>query len=388
MLMGDDFAFDSDGVLTRGTVTENVGWRGNDGLPLNGLQQSVNTRQRDEDEQIQDLSFNLKWTPTDQLSFNFDAQFIDAETQVADVTTFFAFFANLTYDLGGDFARIDYSAPTDGGPNYFGDFGNYYFRAKMDHLQDNDAEEQAFRADVEYDFEDAGWLRSARFGARYADQETNVRYTTFNWGNVSEIWTGTDVGTGENILRLDDPRLSDVVGFEPFSGFYRDEAEPGLNGVPIWTGPLAQDYPGFLDAILPILDSAGSFGNVLTTRGGVDENGFLPSEISEVSVETTAFYGRLDFGGDIGNGMQLAGNVGVRYVSDTITSNGSFTVPPIEDAFGGETLESICEPGRMFPGGPPGVCSQDIAAISSLFANPSSSDDGFENDYDQWLPSL
>ncbi|NRA30993.1 MAG: TonB-dependent receptor [Parvularculaceae bacterium] len=388
MLSGDDFAFDDDGVLTRGTVTESVGWRGNDGLPTNGIQQSVNTRQRDEDESIQDLSFNLKWTPNDQWAFNFDAQFVEAETEVFDVSTFFAFFADMTFDLTGEEARISYAAPSGTIANYFGDFGSYYFRAKMDHFQDNNADEQAFRADAEYEFEDAGWLKSARFGARYAEQDSTVRYSTFNWGNVSEIWTGTDVGTGENILRLNDPRLSDVIGYEPFSGFLRDEYDPGIAGVPIWNGPLANDYQGFVSAIQPILDSAGSFGNVLPGRDGVDANGFLPSEISQVSLETWAFYGRLDFGSVFENGWALDGNIGLRYVSDEIGSNGQFEVQPIEQLLGGETPSSLCAAGRMFPGGPPGICTQDIAAIEALFASPGVDDAGFVNDVDNWLPSL
>lgn len=387
-LLGSDFSFDSDGILERGTITENVGWRGNDGLPLNGVQQSVNTRQRQEDEQIQDLSFNLKWAPTDQLRFNFDAQFVDAETEVADVSTFFAFFADTTFDLTGDFARITYNNPTGTADNYFSDFSNYYFRATMDHLQDNSAEEQAFRADVEYDFEDAGWLRSARFGARYSDQESDVRFSTFNWGNVSEIWTGTDVGTGENILRLSDPRLADLVGFEPFSGFYRDDVNIGLGGVPIYTGSLAEDYQGYLSQIQPVLDSAGSFAIPLPNRAGADADGFLPNEISNVSVETTAFYARADFGGELANGWTLDGNVGIRYVSDEITSNGSFDVQPIEQLLNGETPASLCDPNRSFPNGPPGICTQDIATITTFFESPGTDTSGFVNEVDNWLPSL
>ncbi|MFC3302875.1 TonB-dependent receptor [Parvularcula lutaonensis] len=387
-LSGPDFSFDEDGVLTNGTVTETVGWRGNDGLPLNGVQQSVNTRERVEDEEIQDLSFNLKWTPNDRWAFNFDAQFIEAETEVFDVSTFFAFFADLTFDLDGDYAEVSYAPPTGTPPDYFADFGNYYFRGKMDHFQDNDAEEQAFRADAEYDFHDAGWLQSARFGARYADQDSTVRYTAFNWGNVSEIWTGTDVGTGENILRIDDPRLDGLIGFEPFSGFYRDDYDPMIAGVPYWSGPLARDYDGFVNAIQPILDSAGSFGNVLPARPGVDADGFLPSEISEVSVETWAFYGRLDFGGELSNGMTIDGNVGLRYVSDEIGSNGSFTVQPLDQLFGGETPSQLCAPGRVFPGGPPGICSQDVAAVEAFLANPGTDDSGFENEVENWLPSF
>ena len=34
------------------------------------------------------------------------------------------------------------------------------------------------------------FLKQVKFGARYADREQNIKYTTYNWGSLSEVWAG------------------------------------------------------------------------------------------------------------------------------------------------------------------------------------------------------
>src|SRR5690606_42079192 len=38
------------------------------------------------------------------------------------------------------------------------------------------------------------WLESVKFGTRYADRDQDVRWTTYNWQNVANNWTGNQAG--------------------------------------------------------------------------------------------------------------------------------------------------------------------------------------------------
>ncbi len=398
-LAGTDFEFDSNGILTRGIVTENVGWRGNDtGLPLNGTQQTFNTRERDERDQTTDYGLNFKYAPKDNLRFNFDAQYVDAETRVRDVSVFNSAFAQVGIDTRGDNPGIAFFAPIGTGPDYFSDPQNTFVRAMMDHAQDNEAESLAFRADVEYDISDSGFLRSTRFGARYADRDTTLRYTTFNWGNVSEIWTGNPNG----LLRANDPSVGAFVSPFTFENHFRS-GNAALSNVPFWNGPLAEDYDDFLRVSEDILGQQGSFRQSLRQRAGTGgpDGLYLPSEIAVNQEESVAFYGRLDFGVDNigGSNVSLDGNIGVRYVETDVTNNGSQFIPNAADALGlaggagtlQDRIAASCDPAQNQGGGPlPGFCSVDTNQLVAFFGEGGSVTQpiSIENTYDNWLPSL
>ena len=44
--------------------------------------------------------------------------------------------------------------------------------------------------DVAYNFLNDSFLKQLKFGARYADREQDIKYTTYNWGSLSEVWSG------------------------------------------------------------------------------------------------------------------------------------------------------------------------------------------------------
>ena len=74
---------------------------------------------------------------------------------------------------------------------YFSDRDWDFWRAAMDHIEHSVGNEWAFQGDVAYNFDDGSFLRRIKFGARYADRDQTIRYTTYNWGALSEVWSGT-----------------------------------------------------------------------------------------------------------------------------------------------------------------------------------------------------
>lgn len=371
-----DLVFDDDNILTRGIVRSGPG--GSAQIPI--------TRERAENDTTTDLSFNLKWAPTERLRLNFDMQMIDAETEVFDVSVFSAVNGAFGFDSNAEVPAVLYLPPEGQGADFFDNDDMFLFRAKMDHAQDSEAESVAFRGDVEYDFDGDGWLRAARFGARYSDRNTDLRYSTFNWGNVSEVWT-----SGGPVFATD-PALSGSFEDFDFENFQRGVSP--LEGVPFFTGPLAQDYDAFVDLVNPILERSGqaqAFPTLGGRAGAIDGTLFLPSEVGSIEQETTALYARADFGQEFDNGWSLDGNVGVRYVDTNNLSRGSFGIQSAEQTLGISSADDQqCDP-DLNAAAPPGVCNApNLEQLIAFFGEGAGSavPQSFENDYDHWLPSL
>src|SRR5207302_8427883 len=66
---------------------------------------------------------------------------------------------------------------------------NWYINDVMDHVEDSKGHEYALRGDGEYDFH-TDWLASLKFGGRWADRKQLLQWSTYNWHNVSNTWTG------------------------------------------------------------------------------------------------------------------------------------------------------------------------------------------------------
>ncbi len=391
-LLGDDFEFGSDGVLSRGVITENVGWRGNDNtLPLNGIRQLALVRERYENDVTTDFGVNVKWTPNDKWSFNFDGQYIESETEVFDVTVHGSFFAATGLEFGSESLNFTYVVPEGEEANYFQDPAEYYWRSAMDHAQDSTAESVAFQADAEYNFDGTGFLQSVRFGARYSDRDSNLRYSTFNWGNVSEIWTGSE----NNLLTLEEANVLSPGLFQPFDFDNYLRGTPPVTGIPMYSGPLAQNYTGFVDTITPILAAQGSFYTPLGARGGVvDGTLFTPDEIVDIQQETMAIYGRADFAfdGAMGPGTTIDGNIGVRYVETDVTTLGQTRIPSVSEEFQVADLVAFCATPPTMEEGLPDVCAlsdAELTEIQTFFGDTSTTiDQSFDNSYEHLLPSL
>ena len=158
---------------------------------ITGSNVSNESRIFDHEEQTQDFSFNVKWDITENVHTGFDVQYIKAKTDNYDILV-----------ANNSLAQVDYTTDGNGTPrialspgpntNYADGFlsnpHNYWMQFIQDHWEDNDADELAARADVEFDLGSGGWLSSLKAGVRFADREQKVRYSSYNWAPIAPAW--------------------------------------------------------------------------------------------------------------------------------------------------------------------------------------------------------
>lgn len=454
-LPGTEFGFDENDLLTHGTISAPVGWRDDqftpppDGqrTPIYGLQSNNIFRGVEQEYVTQDISFNVKWTPTDRFRVNLDYQRIKSTVENTDFGIWGSSYQDLALDLRGDIPDVTFLAPNEtgpeGGPNAvdcsggvgqncpvyfdaprdsFADPFNSFWRAAMDHFEESEGTEDAFRADVEYDFEDSGWLESVRVGGRYSKRDQTTRFSTYNWGALSEIWGNggpvwmDEVGVPEGL----------VDGFE-WENFHRGKTVTPPS-FPYFNLNPAKNYDAtadFADAVVAAWLSGGTptggsggWRRLGERDGLVDGTVYVPGEIADVTEKNWAAYVKFNYSVDdfLGAGLPLTGNFGVRYVRTNVASGGAFQFPDAAaDLPSNSGLPPIADPDNPdFPGGDnrcltpiqddmgagtgtpqadytaPGFCNlsaQDQATFIA-FSNNAFENRTLNHDYDIFLPSF
>ncbi|WP_081853369.1 TonB-dependent receptor [Erythrobacter longus] len=411
-----DFTFDNDGVFQSGTITDTAQWRGPNATGTQvgafgpGGQQLNTYRTRFESDQTEDYSFNLKFAPTADLRFNFDAQYVTSQGRVNDLSLFGSFFAPVAIDRSvGAVPDIAFQGPAEA----FNDPSSYFLRAQLDHTTQNEGDSLAFRGDVEYDFSGDGWLKSIRAGGRYNREDLTIRESDFNWGNISEVWTardiqgqsGGDFNQIQSVLQFSgnanpefDALLAPILGSFDFDGYQRGNVSAPSGPIPSLNGINARDFDEYQATVSNILSAVGgspSGLNVLTERPGVIAGTpFLPSEISDLTRDNLAAYVRLDFESPVDNaGVQLSGNIGLRYVRTERSAGASITVDPFNEFFPPAQV-ALCAPGAgaNIPNFQvPAICSLDLGALETAFGagpEPRIVQRVVDTNYDAFLPSL
>ncbi len=385
---GTNWTYNEDGIFTGGAITSIADWRSADpSVPLNGIQHLFVKRGVVQDYVTSDYGFNFKWTPTDRLRFNFDAQYVDSTVDAVDFQLTNSFFAVDVLDLTGDLPSLSLLAP-DGSPidPYLADPANYFWRNAMDHIEQSEGDEYAFKADAEYDL-DAGWLESVKVGGRFAERDQTTRNSAYNWGVTSEIWNGA---TGP--VWLD----QGGVATPRFTGGL-DHASPysfaGM-GVPVtafgYAGNPARSYAETTAFVQSMNAIWGGNGWVpLAARSNVvPGTPFTPGEINSTNEQTAAAYLMVKFNNGAepvwGQSVAITGNLGVRYVETKISAEGALSFPTANQVFsgtcaapvGGGELPAFC---KLTP-------EQQAAALA--FATGASIPETAEHSYGNWLPSL
>ena len=431
-----DFVFDEDGVFQSGTIIDNSQWRGPNGtaalLPTTGGQQQASTRNFLEENITEDYGFNLKYSATDNLRFNFDAQYVTSENEVTDTEVIRSLFAPVR--IGAEengVPTVSFLVPEGESADFFSQGSSQFIRALAEQRTSNDADSLAFRGDVEYDFSGDGWLKSARAGVRYSQQDTNIRESDFNWGNISEVWTGRDIGgqsggdfnLTESVFLLagnSNPALNNAVsgffGSANFDDFQRgDGSSLGLDGLQVFTGPDASNFEAFEDFRRLLLDVTGGptgtrafcgaeyvpLSDRVCTNGDqiIPGTPFTEAEVGSVERDTFAGYVRLDFGKDDfnGSGVGLSGNVGLRVVHTDRTVDTVQLLPAFDGLFSSTQIRDDgsdpCDPNDPINlANPdfdaPGACALDLAALQTQFGDGAVARVPVDASYTEFLPSL
>ncbi|MEO0785319.1 MAG: TonB-dependent receptor, partial [Pseudomonadota bacterium] len=436
------------------TQTDSGGY----GSPFGGIPTEFLRFERGAQAETEDFSFDLDYSPTDRLRFNFEAQTISSDLTRDSIIGTMNTWTDIELDITGDTPEVQFLPPsfTAGAPGDAVTSGFYtYYWFALDSREKNEGDLNSLRFDGEYEISDEGFFRSARFGARWAERDRVTRNTNFStWGNLSAPWAGRAGCAPWNA----GPGCAATGGFQPgrlFTGLPGQEFATG-------GGAFVDEFPNsssFLDpfgdnfqrgnAPIPTAGGAGWFfggddflGEYLSgvtdeqvaeietfsqtpnatygvngrtqtnavTGETVECDPFCPSEISDVTEITNAFYGRLDFGHEFNNGITLDGNIGVRYVETTIEAGGEtrFPVPDLYDTpalddmgnqIGGgngdgivqvDEITGFCAFQAMSAQTLPGVCSlspERQAEFAAAHTGEVIIDDR-DIEFENWLPSF
>src|SRR5690554_6893698 len=366
---GTEFAFSGDSIFESGYITDGGGWRGGEGrVPRGwdtawgqgdtapdgyvtendyfGQKYQTDTRYKDTHTVVEDLSFNVKWTPSEAWEFEGDLQFVDATTSDDDMQVALGTYALQNLDLRGGTPSLEIIEPwggrrdanpewyaTDfpgfsndpaGDSNYFQDRDSYWLRSAMDHYERSEGESRAGRFDVTHHFDNAGLLTSVKTGVRYAERNQVVRNTSYNWGAVGAEWGG---GDGALWLSELDDSIANEFEYVDWSDFHRG----GVVSIP---------GDGFIFPTESLLKDVIA-GRQLPQANPNDEDiwepyqnrpdvipgtYFVPAEVYDTTETNEAVYVRLDFASDEG-ALRFNGNVGLRYVRLSRDAIGSVQFP-------------------------------------------------------------
>ena len=327
-LVGTNFNYDENGYFTSGTITSaqtNVAER-------EGRRYSNYARDHDNNTVLNDFGFNIEYTPNDKWAFSADLQYVKASQSKTDITAHAGHNTNTYININGDNTQVSFlgpggtlSAPVAESAG-IADPTQVFFRSAMDHRDESDGKEVAFRFDTEY-FIDETFFRSVETGVRFADREQTVRRSDYNWGNLSESWSG-----GINQLQTAiDNGDADIIETFTFDNFQRggnlDSRTDTFYFVSMDLVD-ADNYQRYADVLSsPTYRTSSSAWTPLAQRAGVVAGTpFLPTEIVPTVEKSEAAYVKLNFGRD-DTRFRFDGNIGLRYISYDISSTGGVTFP-------------------------------------------------------------
>lgn len=451
---GSDWQFDSNGVFQSGVLTQsNLNAGGGVESPFGGIPTEFLRFARGTDSETEDFSFDLSYSPTDRLRFNVEAQTISSDLKRDSIIGATSTWSDIALDLGGDTPSVQFLPPSfiSGTPDDVFASGIYtYHWFAIDSAEQNDGSLDSLRFDGEYDISDDGFFRSARFGARWAERDRTTRNTNFStWGNLSAPWAGRAgcapwndgpgcAATGGFVPGRLAPLTGGALGggafvddipgaatqLSPFVGFQRGDSPIPLPGGAGWffggDDFLAEYLAGVTDAQVDEIGTFSQSPNRFTygigrrsqtnavTGETVQCDPFCPSEISDVTESTNAFYGRIDFGHEFDNGIMLDGNFGLRYVETTIESPGEIRFPTVNrfddpvfengvqvgggNGDGVVQLSEVTDTCTNVAANPdaPGYCSLSAARLEEFVAAHTGEViiDSRDIEFENWLPSV
>ncbi|MBP2278711.1 TonB-dependent receptor [Sphingomonas sp. PL20] len=421
-----NYKYDQNGLFQSGYITTpGTGYRSNLSgtpsqtfIPTGGAPISLSRGQVYEQTTVSDYGLNALIHPIERLHIALDADYTESRHQVSQLNIYGETFADQELNLTGNLPTVVAHKPATlaagwAGPanpvlagetdaQYFADPNVEFYRAAMDHFEDSRGKEFQFKADTTYDV-DGGFLDKIRFGARYADRDQTVKYSAYNWGMLSEVWAGYPV----SVAQVNGGNAS----FYDFNNFFRG-ATPGPSGAYYYNGNMIDGYNKAVGFINQVETAAAATqtanGGTPSTRwtpaalrAGVGANSpYLPNEVTRVHERDSSAYVMATFKTKtLIDGLDIAGNVGVRYVHTGMDNFGGSIIPSRATLGIADTYQSRCVPATptnlpagYTPAAPGGVCLLGAGGYARLqqFAAPDPTIvlGQAHNDYTYWLPSF
>lgn len=282
-----------------------------------GVPMGTDIRASHRESKTTDYSFGLKWKLSESTQLTTDFQYIKATTKSLDSTV----------SLGVNVPYVDVTLNGSGVPSigideqFTTNPANYYWGFTMDHRDDNEADQIAWRADLKHSF-DSGFFRAVKFGVRLTDRGATSIDTGYDWQPVFQPWMQWWALPGDQPLPgldLNGTVNSSLVHLNTFENFYRGDAStPGSFFAPVLGTAL-----GFPNSYLDIHGAAAPYYSCcygqITPRNVQD-----PQWRNVQNEKTTGAYAMLDFSVD---DLRLDGNVGVRAVRTENSAQGFLVYP-------------------------------------------------------------
>jgi iron complex outermembrane receptor protein len=353
------FDFDNKGLFEAGVIADSDGWRSADGnqdhiprswgdnpVSLFGYKSQTDTRINTTNTLVDDYSVNFKWTPDDFWTHTVDFQYIDAKTSVDDLVVHLAANAIEDYDTRSSTPTLTlvepwnglrdanpesfatgypgFSGDPAGDSNYFQDPNSYWWRSAMDHYERSEGDSVAFRYDTKYDFEDAGLIKSAQAGVRYAEREQTVKSNSYNWGSLGPEFSGSSalwVGSEAASTQANDYEAVDWSDFHRGGGVLNVPGDHLLHAKEELVRDVMKNGRELLQT------SGGDWvPHTAKTDLAPGEQYFAYPDIYNTTETNQAAYVRVDFGSDE-TALRFSGNLGLRYVNFERVAKGSIQYP-------------------------------------------------------------
>src|SRR6185295_571302 len=362
----DTYTFDEDGVITSGVIT--------------GFKPTADTRFGQSEKKTSDYSLNMRYEPNESWAFSFDVQRVESHADVLSMTAFTQLGTgnakSLEFDLRGDSPMMRYVQT----PDLSTAQDAYWWAAAMDHIEDNDADETAVRADAEFKFADDNFFNSFRAGVRGTEKSALTRQSGWNWGLLSNQHWGAD---GRPTVWLDDnpnnSGLNAQSSLFTYDNFFRGSIDVPAEG---WF-PSASLVSHGTQAANDYLRNAqsGSWGwaPLSTDYSQANPGADNPNAgINDQSEATRAFYAMIRFGkGDGGKGS-WDGNFGARYVKTEVDATGLLRI---------NQPSGLMDPATCIAANGAAACQPLVQSLTFIAGG---NVPGFTqaNDYDDVLPSF
>ncbi|SFK73644.1 TonB-dependent receptor [Rhodanobacter glycinis] len=409
-LAGTTPVFDSNGVFQSGIVTAQPSQytypnvytdsKGNQ-IPMGGLPTQINSTGYRNRYVTNDYSFNLKWNVNDRLHLNLDAQ--DTHSQYKYAYYYIRQLTNANWYIAthGDSVptvKLLSPDPAETTAQYFANPANTYWAAAQDSQRYSWGNQRAFRLDGDFDA-DKGPLSDIQFGFRHTDQSETVQSSAFNYVPISTPSPGIAPITAADTPNYVSPYHVNLPAFgggdfgivapyfnlNPLTQFWQSAAaikqinQQWLANTPNAVGPYYTNY-----------DREQYVAGDVFVPGTY----YLPQEVASNREKTNATYVRLNFGNsnlDFLSGLQISGNIGLRYIHTQDDASGYLILPNMLQTLNGHTIAQYCNSGASGPAPQPGTfCALTPAQQQQYmnFANGAFTPITAHSSYGNWLPSF